>query len=222
MLTEFLEEIEILTVPEVKVWDEDLEKYVVTKEAKYRTQTILKTRPPTESQTRLDMVIGLGKPQNVIDTFITGVNLGLAWDWCEKYITYLNDVDTWEKWQAVQAFDSEGKPLPLAVKPDAPLEPIKPPTRTVEQFKAENPEKFNLYNKKQGVEINGYQVSLNKDNSDGLVSIKAGYELAGDAIFPTNFIADNASGTVSIKLNDYEEFTNFALQFLAERNALFN
>jgi hypothetical protein len=76
--------------------------------------------------------------------------------------------------------------------------------------------------KKQGIEINGYQVSLSKDNSDGLVSIKAGYDLVGDAIFPTNFIADNASGTVSIRLENLEVFTGFALQFLAARNALFN
>jgi hypothetical protein len=125
MLTEFLEDIEILTVPEVKVWDEELEQMVVTAVAQYRTQTILKTRPPTEAQSRLDMVISLGKPQAVIDKFILGVNLGIAWDWCEAYIKYMNDLDTWNKWEAVQEFGEEGEPLPLDVKPDAPTEPVR-------------------------------------------------------------------------------------------------
>jgi len=125
MLTEFLEDIELLTVPEVKVWDETLEQMVVTQVAQYRTQTILKTRPPTESQSRLDMVIGLGKPQAVIDKFTLGVNLGNAWDYCESYITYMNELDTWNKWVAVEEFNDEGEALPLPVKPDAPIEPVR-------------------------------------------------------------------------------------------------
>ena len=181
----------------------------------------LTKRPPTEVQSRLDMVINLGKPQKVIDMFITGVNLGLAWDWCEQYINYLNDVDTWEKWQAVQIFDVDGEPLPLATKPDAPTQPAKPTTLTVAEFKAANPAIFTSYLKKQGIEINGFTVSLNKDNADGLVSIKTGFDLAGPAIFTTNFIADNASGTVSITFIEHAAFTNFALQFLQARGEFF-
>jgi hypothetical protein len=75
--------------------------------------------------------------------------------------------------------------------------------------------------KKQGIEINGFTVSLNKDNADGLVSIKTGFDLAGDAMFPTNFIGDNASGTVSITFADYADFNGFALKFLAARGAFF-
>jgi hypothetical protein len=221
MLTEFLEEIEILVTPEVKVWDEKLEQYRVTRQAEYRTQTILKTRPPTESQSRLDMVIKLGKPQVVIDKFIAGVELGIAWDWCEDYIQYLNSVFDWDKWVAVQEFDSEGEPLPLATKPDAPIEPVKPIALTLLEFKAVNSKLFTSYNKQQGVEINGNAVSLNKDNSDGLVSIKTGYDLVGNAMFPTNFVADNGRGTVSITFADYAEFTHFALQFLQARGEFF-
>ena len=125
MLTEFLEEIEIQTKPEIKVWDETLEQHVVTQAAQYYTQTILKTRPPTESKKRLDMVIEQGKPQHVIDKFIVGVNLGIAWDFCGDYIAYLNELDTWDKWEAVQTFDAEGEPLPLDAKPDAPIEPVR-------------------------------------------------------------------------------------------------
>jgi len=108
MLTEFLEDTELLTVPEVKVWDETLEQMVVTQVAEYRTQTVLKTRPPTESQSRLDMVIKLGKPQAVIDKFTLGVNLGNAWDFCESYITYMNELDTWNKWAGVTTVDEKG------------------------------------------------------------------------------------------------------------------
>jgi hypothetical protein len=145
------------------------------------------------------------------------------WQWFDEYHKNLVNLDQVNAFNAnlpVISQDENGDVL--AEAKDLPTEPVRPTLLTVDEFKTANKVLFDSYNKKQGVEINGYQVSLNKDNSDGLVSIKAGYDLVGDAIFPTNFIADNATGTVSIKLNDYEEFTNFALQFLAERNALFN
>lgn len=129
MLTEFLEDIQVMTQPEFKVWDEENETYVVTQEAQYVTQTILKTRPPTESQARLDMVIGLGKPQMVIDIFIDKVNLGIAWDFCDSYITYMNELDTWNKWVAPEPkLDANGEPLPVATKPDEPIAPIRLPS----------------------------------------------------------------------------------------------
>jgi len=86
----------------------------------------LKLRPETKSQAALDRVIGLGKPQKVIDMFTAMVNLGIAWDWCENYIYHLNDVDSWEKWIAPEPeLDEEGNTLPTETKPEKPVVPVR-------------------------------------------------------------------------------------------------
>lgn len=182
------------------------------------------SRPEQKSLTDVKRVITLGKPKSVIDKFIELMLVSEQWQWLDEYNVHLAELKRVILFNAnlpVISTDENGDDV-LAAPKALPTEPIRPALLTVDEFKDTNKALFDSYNKKQGIEINGYQVSLNKDNSDGLVSIKAGYELAGAAIFPTNFIADNASGTVSIRLDSFDEFTSFALQFLAARNALFN
>jgi len=131
MLDEFLTEIQVLTSPSEKEWVEgDVEgagEWVETKPAKYYTQTILAPRPETKSQSGLDRVIGLGKPQAVIDKFTILVNLGIAWDYCDAYIYWLNDVDTWEKWETVITYDEDEVETSRTEKPDEPTEPVRQP-----------------------------------------------------------------------------------------------
>jgi hypothetical protein len=187
-------------------------------------ETVTKQKPEFKSLADIQRVIALGKPKTVIDKFIDLALASEQWQWFGEYNEYLANLAQVIAFNAnLPVISTNEKGDDVLAEPKAlPAEPIRPVLLTIEEFKAAKKVFFDSYNKKQGVKINGYQVSLNKDNSDGLVSIKAGYELAGDVIFPTNFIADNASGTVSIKLNSFDEFTSFALQFLAARNALFN
>ena len=131
MLDEFLTEIRVLVSPSEREWVEgDVEgegEWVETKPAEYYTQTILAKRPETKSQSDLDRVIGLGKPQAVIDTFTDMVNLGIAWDYCDAYICWLNDVDTWEKWETVITYDEDEVEISRTEKPDEPTEPVRQP-----------------------------------------------------------------------------------------------
>ena len=90
------------------------------------TQVTLKKRPETKTQGDLDRVVSLGKPQHVIDKFKDLVDLGNSWDWLEDYLLYLNDVDTWEKWEAPEPeLDDEGVPLPLDTRPEEPIAPTR-------------------------------------------------------------------------------------------------
>jgi hypothetical protein len=186
-------------------------------------QNPLLRKPITKDIAALQAQIAKGAPINTINRFCSGVIELVQWRWFDEYNEHLLNLVQVSEFNAnlpVISQDENGDVLAEAKA--LPTEPIRPDLLTLEEFNDANKSLFDSYNKKKGVEINGYQVSLNKDNSDGLVSIKTGYDLVGDAIFPTNFIADNVSGTVSIKLKNLEEFTSFALQFLAARNALFN
>ncbi|KGJ92038.1 hypothetical protein [Colwellia psychrerythraea] len=174
----------------------------------------------TKTLEALQAQIAQNAKVETIDRFCAGVIELRQWHWLADYNEHIAILE-FNANLPVVAVAENGDDV-FAEPKDLPDEPIRPALLTVDEFKSANKALFDSYNKKQGVKINGYQVSLNKDNSDGLVSIKAGYELAGDDIFPTNFIADNASGTVSIRLDNFAEFSNFALQFLAARNALFN
>jgi hypothetical protein len=79
--------------------------------------------------------------------------------------------------------------------------------------------------KKIGVEINGYQVSLNEVNQNGLASVLTGLNLASESgfdIFPISFVAENQTGEVSIPFDDLASFKEFSLQFLHARQVFFN
>jgi hypothetical protein len=186
-------------------------------------QNPLLRKPITKDIAALQAQIAKGAPINTINRFCSGVIELVQWRWFDEYNEHLlNLVEVSEFNANLPVISQDENGDVLAEAKALPTEPIRPDLLTLEEFNDANKSLFDSYSKKKGVEINGYQVSLNKDNSDGLVSIKTGYDLVGDAIFPTNFIADNVSGTVSIKLKNLEEFTSFALQFLAARNALFN
>ena len=114
MLTEFLIDVEVLTVPEARVWVESETEeggghWEVSVAAQYKTQTILDTRPETKTQSDLDRVIGLGKSAKVREAFQAMVDLGNSWDWCYDYIYWLNDVDTYEKFIPEDILDEEGE-----------------------------------------------------------------------------------------------------------------
>jgi len=186
-------------------------------------EIVIKPRPEYKSLTNLKDVLSQGKPQRVIDIFINLMLVSDQWTWFDLYNDYLAELEkvTLENSQlAVIDTDEDGNNI-YAQPKALPIEPNRPALLSVEEFKQANASLFASYLKKQGVEINGYRVSLNKDNADGLVSIKSGYELAGDTVFPTNFIADQSKGTISIPFVNYAGFTNFALQFLSARGALF-
>ncbi len=125
MLDEFLTTVEVLVSPQESTFNEELETMVVIKDAEYRTQTILAQRPETKTQADLDRVLRLGKPASVIERFKTMVDLGIAWDWCEDYILYLNDVDTWEKWESEEILDEEGEVVGHTGQPPKPTEPVR-------------------------------------------------------------------------------------------------
>lgn len=79
----------------------------------------------TKTQADLDRVIGLGKSQRVIDLFEVMVDRGNNWAYCLDYIYYLNDLDTWEKWEAQDIVDPDGNITGTTEKPAKPLEPIR-------------------------------------------------------------------------------------------------
>ncbi len=173
----------------------------------------------------VERVTSLGKKISVVDNFIGMMLSTLQWDWFDEYQAY-----SW-KLEEVTYFNEEALKNPLSVDEDGqpvyetpqqiPVEPIRPLVQTVAEFKTTNSTMFNKYNKKVGVSIGGQVISLNKDNADGLVSIKVGYDMIGDAVFPTNFIADTSNGTTIIPLETFEDFTAFALEFLQARGNFF-
>ena len=65
-----------------------------------------------------------------------------------------------------------------------------------------------------GLEYNGYQVSLTKDDGDGLVQVKNGFDLG-----LTNTVIHFENGTKMPITAD--EFQEFALWFVNERNKFF-
>ena len=179
--------------------------------------------PKTKQLASLEVQINQGADTKTIDRFCNGIIELEQWDWLDSYNNCLTELAAVEAFNAdlpVIGVDEDGVDIYAEAK-ESPVEPIRPTLQTLEGFKTLHAELFASYGKRQGIEIDGVSVSLNKDNSDGLVSIHTAYALVGDALFPTNFIADNASGTVSIPLADYTEFTAFALQFLAARGEFF-
>jgi hypothetical protein len=131
MLDEFLTSVEVLISPNEKEWvageNEFSGEWVETKPAEYHTQVIIAQRPETKTQSDLDRVINLGKPQAVIDKFTILVNLGIAWDYCDAYIYWLNDIDTCEKWASVITYDEDEVEISRTEKPESPIEPVRQP-----------------------------------------------------------------------------------------------
>lgn len=204
--------------PQVVNYNEEGERVVIS-DAIYHDQTVIADTPITKSKASLDRVLKVGNSKGV-DKTIGLFLLSQQWEWFWDFVYYQNDVDTWEKWQP--ELDEEGEQL--AEKPPAPIAPIRPPELTVEQYKASNPELFVSYNKKQGMDYNGVQLSLTEANQNGLTALQAGIILSeevGGSMFPLNFNAETPSGNEKIPLNNLSEFKALALAFMAERQKFF-
>jgi len=80
----------------------------------------------TKTQADLDRVIGLGKPQRVIDLFRAMVNITRQWDWCMDYIYYLNDKYDYDNWETEITYDEDGDEVSRTEMPTEPVEPIQP------------------------------------------------------------------------------------------------
>ena len=189
-----------------------------------RIETELKPRPECKSMEALERVISLRKPQSVVDKFIQFVINSEQWGWFDSYNEYLiekEEVETYNSDLPVVGQDDNGDDI-LAEPKELPVEPIKPSLLTLEGFKSTNNSVFNSYKKHMGVSINGVAISSNKENADGIVSIKAAYDIIGDAVFPTNFMAETPNGIVAVPFNSYENYIDFTLQFIAARQVFFN
>tara|TARA_B110000211_G_scaffold229083_1_gene286292 strand:- start:1549 stop:2148 length:600 start_codon:yes stop_codon:yes gene_type:complete len=182
------------------------------------------SRPETKSLEALKRVISLTKPARVVDKFATLYLQGAQWNWFTTYQKFLSELDEVVKYNKNPPSigkDDNGIEVIADQKP-LPIEPVRPTLMTLDEFKEANTVLFDGYNKKMGSIIMGVRVSLNKDNADGLVSIKTAYDLVGDALFPTNFVADTPDGIAKIPLNDYGEYVEFATQFLVARGGFFS
>ena len=129
MLEDFLEVIEVEVSPRETEWvdNDDGGEWVETKPAEYRSQTVLREpNKDTKSQSDLERVINLGKPQVVVDRIRELVNLTNQWNWCYDYIYYLNDMEDWENWEAEVTYDDDGVELYRTEKPEEPIEPLRP------------------------------------------------------------------------------------------------
>jgi len=129
MLEDFLEVIDVEVSPREIEWvdNEDGGEWVETKPAEYRSQTVLREpNKDTKSQSDLERVINLGKPQVVVDRIRELVNLTNQWNWCYDYIYYLNDMEDWENWETEVTYDDDGVELYRTEKPEEPIEPLRP------------------------------------------------------------------------------------------------
>lgn len=69
-----------------------------------------------------------------------------------------------------------------------------------------------------------YNLSLNESNQNGIAAVMQGAILAegvGSSIFPINFSAESATGSVSIPFSTKLEFQAFALEFMSRRQVFF-
>jgi hypothetical protein len=190
-------------------------------------------RPEQKTLIDIDRVIALNKPWAVIDKFIALMIANNQWDWLDNHNQFIVDLEQTHEFNAnlpvigISEGDENGengieilaetKPLPLA--------PVRPPLITVEQFKANNPAVFAAHNKASGIVINGQQISLNERNQNGIASVLTGLSLADDVgadMFPLNFSAESPRGNSVFVFADLPQFKQFALQFMAARQAFFN
>ncbi len=122
----------------------------------------------TKTQADLDRVIGLGKPQRVIDLFRAMVNMTNQWVWCMDYIYYLNDKYDYDNWQPESYYNEEGELVEtLLVDTVAPIEPTQPidisDTYSRTLFKADRTTKVaNLTVEEDGLVFDGDEDSQNR------------------------------------------------------------
>ena len=209
----------------------------------------------TDSKTLADIerVLGLGKPSTIIDNFIqlylltTDPAQVAADKWYKQHLLVENSDP--DETRFTRVFEDESGKEQTETLPntydqallsrtemelahkwlkglrglDAPERPIH--DVTVEQWKIENATLFNRYNKNQGAEISGHQISLNESNQNGIAAVLTGLNLAaavGAEFTAFNFRAETAKGITDIPFNTLADFQNFALQFMGARQAFFS
>ena len=205
----FEEEISILLPPSTP-----------TEDAVYKEQTVIKRRPLTKVVADLNRVLSKGLPLGAVDSVIESVILGEQWKWFYEHVYYLNDLDTFNK-QAPEV-DSEG--VKLDKQPVEPVEPIQPVILTVSEYKEQNSELFVSYDKVQGMQYGGHQVSLTESNQNGLTALQAAITMSDEiqeTMFPFNFNAETANGNVMLPLMSITDFKSFAFQFMSARQQFF-
>jgi hypothetical protein len=185
---------------------------------------VVVNRPETKSMTDLERVIGLGKPEVVINRFAEMVTLGEQWSWYDDYQEYLLAVISRDELIASHEpeFDEQGAEIEW-LPPESPIEPVRPILLTTEQVLT-SAKGYSALVKNRGVELFGHTISLNESNQNGIAAVLTGLNLATETnidMFPMSFKAETLGDDVSIPFADLAEFKGFALQFMGARQEFF-
>jgi hypothetical protein len=89
-------------------------------------------RPESKTESQLDQVISLSKPQRVLDLFAEMVSVGEAWSYFDEYKLYEEELSTilaFNEELPVVSVDEEGNDV-LAELKELPTEPVKVVVRT--------------------------------------------------------------------------------------------
>ena len=223
----------------IYTWDVEKEELVVA-------------QVETKSFDDIQRVVNAGKSAAVIDRFIslylanTDANNGIADEWYTNHLLAQsldpdeprlevttadeNDIETTETLPnayEVALTNRDGLETEHEwLKGYRGLEAIERPEFVVDvaNFKTDNNSLFDSYNKTQGTEISGHQISLTEENQNGIASVLTGLNLAselGADMFPMNFKANTPSGTMMIPFTSLEDFKLFAAQFMSARQFFF-
>jgi hypothetical protein len=182
-------------------------------------------RPETKLLADLERVIGLGKPEVVINRFAEMVTLGEQWSWYDDYQEYLLAVISRDELIASHEieFDEQGVEIQWT-QPQKPTEPLRPILLTTDQVLV-NAKGYSALLKNRGNELFGHTISLNESNQNGIAAVLTGLNLASETgidMFPMSFKAETLGEDVAILFNDLAEFKGFALQFMSARQAFFS
>lgn len=180
-------------------------------------------RPETKSIEALERVILLSKPLSVVDKFIALYLVGIQWDWFEAYQAYLielEEVMLYNQNPPTAGKDEAGNNIAAEKKP-LPLEPVRPPLLTVEEFKTNTPDLFRQYNKLNAFEFNGVVCSVCEADQHGwsdLMLANMTKDSLGMPYEPIPF--SNENGNVVV-LETREQWNAFYLAAWATREVFF-
>jgi len=129
---------------------------------------IFKARPETKTQADLDRVIGLGKPQYVLDKFAEMVAIGEQWDWFDEYQDHLIEVEKITAYNdnlPVLALGEDGITPVYAQPKELPKEPVRPQVRT--GYEVLNPYSRDLFKKDRSARVTNIKVAVDGMEFDG-------------------------------------------------------
>ena len=162
-----------------------------------------KQRPETKTYADVVRVVEKhkGTANSAIDKTISLYLDGLQWDWLEEYQQWQEDHTAIEAWNAefagtvshtetVRVITGEGDNAVVSFEErdvlyeaqPLPVEPIRPPVVTVEQWSAGSSE-LSEHKKLLGVEFNGVMCSATAADQWGLGSIKDWVKAGGETVF---------------------------------------